>query len=168
MFFRIPVWLAMIITVSFTLNACFSRDATRSPGSAAEPGPIPVELTTHLGDRQTFVEGDEIQFLLSLGSDAYIYMYYIDADGNVSQILPNVQQPGHHYAAGYFMTLPEYENGYRFIVRPPFGEESVWVFASDVDMDLASGLSLENIRQRIKSGSRRYGEAQLRINTQKS
>ena len=40
---------------------------------------IPVELTTHLGDQQQFIDGDEIQFLLSLGSDAYIYMYYIDA-----------------------------------------------------------------------------------------
>ena len=128
---------------------------------------IPVELTPHLGDQQQFVDGDEIQFLLSLGQDAYIYMYYIDAAGKVTQLLPNPNQRSHFYSAGYFLTIPEYENLYRFTIREPYGEESIWVFASDQSITLDQPLdAMEAIRKRIKSASdKAYGEYELRIST---
>jgi len=128
---------------------------------------IPLELTTHLGDQQRFVEGDEIQFLLSLGHDAYIYMYYIDAVNNITQILPNENQQTNFYTAGYFLTIPEYKNLYRFTISEPFGNESIWVFASDrsITMKPSPG-SIENIKQRIKKSSdKAYGEYVLNIVT---
>jgi len=129
--------------------------------------PIPVELTTHLGDQQQFIEGDEIQFLLSLGQDAYIYMYYIDADNRITQILPNPNQRSHFYSAGYFLTIPEYENLYRFTISAPFGEESIWLFASDQSISLDQSLdSIDTIRDRIRSTSTNaFGEYELRITT---
>ena len=128
---------------------------------------IPVELTTHLGDLQQFVEGDEIQFLLSLGSDAFIYMYYIDAANNIKQILPNENQQSNFYAAGYFLTIPEYEILYRFIVSEPFGNESIWVFASDQSITMKPlPASIENIEQLIKNSSEKaFGEYVLNIVT---
>jgi len=121
---------------------------------------IPLELTTHLGEKHDFVRGDEMQFLLSLGSDAYIYMYYIDAEKNIIQILPSENQPSNHYSSGYFLTLPEYKDGYRFIVSEPFGKEDIWVIASDQSMDIdMSNKSIEEIKQKIKKHSKReYGE----------
>lgn len=130
---------------------------------------IPLELTTHLGDQQTFFEGDEIQFLLSLGSDAYIYMYYIDATNKVMQILPSMEQINNHYSSGYFLTVPEYENHYRFTVNEPFGDEKVWIIASDRSIDIdGSGMSIEDIRKKIRQGSgQAYGEYDLKITTRK-
>ena len=121
---------------------------------------IPLELTTHLGDRQEFIHGEEIQFLLSLGSDAYIYMYYLDAEKNITQILPNTSQRSHYYTVGYFLTIPEYENGYRFIVDEPFGKEEIWIMASDQSMAInVSEQTIEKIKQQIKINSQReYGE----------
>ena len=49
------------------------------PAHAAEPKNIDVKITTHLGDRQEFVEGDRISFLLSLERDAHVYLFYRDA-----------------------------------------------------------------------------------------
>lgn len=132
---------------------------------------IPLELTTHLGDRQEFIEGDEIQFLLSLADEAYIYMYYVDARGNIKQLLPNPSQADNHYRAGYFMTIPEYEDHFRFIVRPPYGDESVYVFASDADIDpmrAADGHAndIESLRDSIISASgAAFGEAVLTLRT---
>lgn len=130
---------------------------------------IPLELTTHLGDQQQFIEGDEIQFLLSLGEDAYIYMYYIDATGKITQILPNPNQHSHLYSAGYFMTIPEYENLYRFTISEPFGEESIWVIASDQSISLQQPVdSIETIKNIImRSSKRAYGEYVLSITTRK-
>ena len=128
---------------------------------------IPVELTTHMGEQLQFVEGDDIQFLLSLGQDAFIYMFYIDADNRVVQLLPSPEQPSNFYAAGYFLTIPEYKNLYRFTVNKPFGEESIWVLASDQSINPDQSLrDIDKIRGNIKLSSQRaYGEYELRIST---
>ncbi len=148
----------------FCLPGC---SALYTTFNASKLQSIPVELTTHLGDSQQFVEGDEIQFLLSLGSDAFIYMYYIDAANNIKQILPNENQQSNFYAAGYFLTIPEYENVYRFTVSEPFGNESIWVFASDQSILMKPlPASIENIEQLIKNSSEKaFGEYVLNIVT---
>ena len=148
----------------FCLLSC---SASHTTFNASKLQSIPVELTTHLGYQQQFVEGDEIQFLLSLGSDAFIYMYHIDAANNIRQILPSENQQSNFYAAGYFLTIPEYENLYRFTISEPFGNESIWVFASDqsITMQRLPG-SIENIEQLIKNSSEKaFGEYVLNIVT---
>lgn len=130
---------------------------------------IPVELTTQMAGQQQFVEGDELQFLLSLGQDAFIYMYYIDAGKKITRLLPSPEQPSHFYKAGYFLTIPEYKDLYIFRVKEPFGEESIWVFASDEPMIIEPPRSdIDQIRRGIKlSSGKAFGEYELRISTQK-
>lgn len=146
---------------------CCSASATTFNVSKLQT--IPVELSSHLGDLQQFVEGEEIQFLLSLGSDAYIYMFYIDAVNNIKQILPSENQQSNFYAAGYYQTIPEYDNGYRFIINKPFGEESIWIFASDQSISLNKNHgSISSIKEKIRQESRQaYGEYTLKITTRK-
>lgn len=130
---------------------------------------IPLELTTHLGDQQTFTEGDEIQFLLSLGDDAYIYMYYVDAENQITQLLPNKNQSGNFYTAGYFLTIPEYSTAYRFKISQPFGKESLWVFASDQEVKMNGSFdSIDQYRRLVKQGSNvKFGQYELQIITVK-
>ncbi|MBT8119107.1 MAG: DUF4384 domain-containing protein [Gammaproteobacteria bacterium] len=155
------------LLLALSISGCSVSNNAESPSSSKQLDAIPLELTTHLGDQQQFVEGDEIQFLLSLGQDAYIYMFYMDASGIITQILPNANQPSHFYSAGYFLTIPEYENLYRFTISAPFGEESVWIIASDQSITLPESLvSLQDIRNTIKHSSiKAYGEYALRITT---
>ena len=103
---KIFCWILLVISIS----GCSVANDTTSTAIGDDLLVIPLELTTHLGDQQQFVEGDEIQFLLSLGQDAYIYMFYLDAKSTITQILPNENQHSHFYSAGYFLTIPEYEN----------------------------------------------------------
>lgn len=149
------------------LSGCNTANNTMIIEKSAGLTVIPLELTTHLGDQQQFVEGDEIQFLLSLGKDAYIYMFYIDALKNIRQILPNENQHSHYYSAGYFLTIPEYDNLYRFTINKPFGEETLWVFASDRSIELNdTKLSIDEIKQKIKQVSvDSFGEYELKIKT---
>ena len=125
---------------------------------------IPVELTTTGGHQQSFVEGEEIQFLLSLGDDAYIYMYHIDASGNIKQILPSTQQGSHYYKKGFFLTIPNYENLFRFIVSQPYGDESIHVFASDQslqDVNIDSTTISDIRKQIINRSSAAFGEDKI-------
>ena len=98
---------------------------------AAAPQSVDIGITTHLGDRQQFVDGDRISFLLSLDRGAHVYLFYRDADANLLQLLPNARMPGHFYAAGLFMPVPGRQQPFRFVVHPPYGEEILVAFASD-------------------------------------
>lgn len=131
---------------------------------------IPLELTTLQGDQSVYYKNDEIQFLLSLGSDAYIYMYHVNANGKVHQILPDPAQPSNFYSAGYYLTIPEYKETYRFKVTQPFGPQSIWVFASDqlIATD-TSTQSIDDVRAAILQAARQaFGLYELKIETKRT
>jgi len=155
----------ILILTLLAMSSCTAKEETSNQVKQLDD--IPVELTTHLVDKQQFIRGDEIQFLLSLGSDAYIYMYHVDVDKKITQILPNINQQSNHYSAGYFLTIPEYKDGYRFLITEPFGEQNIWIFASDelIDID-TSNKKIETIKQKIKMSARSgFGEYVLKIIT---
>lgn len=146
---------ASIVNLSMVTNNLADESA---PSQSLET--IPVELTTTVGHQQSFVEGEEIQYLLSLGDDAYIYMYHIDAAGKIHQILPSAQQSSNFYKQGFFLTIPNYEKLYRFIVSQPHGDATIQVFASDqsvLDINIDS-TSINEIREHIISRSAAFGE----------
>lgn len=152
-----------------SITACnANHNVANTPTNTALES-IPLSLTTHLGYQQNFIEGDELQFLMSLGQDAFIYMYYIDAKDDIKQILPSENQSSNYYSAGYFLTIPNYKKHYRFIIGEPYGDEEIWLLASDQSVILESyDRSIEVIRKKIKQGSTQYyGEYMLPINTQK-
>jgi hypothetical protein len=138
---------------------------------------IGVEVTTYLGDRQNFREGDVVSFLLTLERDAYITAIYIDADNNLFQLIPNSRQASHYYQADLFIPIPPKNADYNFRVQPPYGNETLWVFASDSESpelegkNLDSGLvrlagNIDAIRKTIKATAHKaFGEAKVSINT---
>ena len=101
------------------------------PVAANELQEIEVGVTTHLGDQQKFIAGDVVSFLLSLDNDAYVYLFYEDAEANIFLIYPNQKSRNHHYGKGFFMPLPPSNEKFRFRIQAPFGEETLFVFASD-------------------------------------
>lgn len=148
-----------------------------SPVQAGEPRSIEVGITTHLGDRQSFVDGDRISFLLSLESDAYVYLFYRTAEAQLVQLLPNERMSDHFFGAGLFMPVPSAQQAFQFTVQPPYGEEAIYAVASDNGKlsfpgnKLANGLILldgviEAIVGRIKANSTRlFGRGDLRLTT---
>ncbi len=146
-----------------------------NPVAAGELETIAVEITTHLGDQQTFVEGDVISFLLSLDRDAYIYLFYEDASAKIYQIFPNQMSRNHFYREGFYVPIPPSKNDFQFKIQAPFGEEKLFVFATDIaDIKinarrLVNGLSIVDASVgEIEAGFRRqsslrYGSASLTI-----
>ena len=136
---------------------------------------INVEITTYLGDAQTFASGDQISFMLSLDQAAYVYLFYQDANNNILQLVPNKKQRSNYYQAGLFMPVPGQDADFKFTVRPPVGEEKLWVFATDnrvaefVDDNETNELqklafSIDQLRSKIKQqAATGYGESVLTI-----
>ena len=150
---------------------------TSIPAQTGNVEIVDVNLTTHLGDQQSFVAGDRISFLLSLDRDAYVYLFYLDADSNLLQLLPNQKLTRHFFSAGLFIPVPDRQQPFRFTVQPPYGEEIMVAFASDNGSlrfsgePLANGLillrdSLGQIGERIRAASESYfGTGELILTT---
>lgn len=138
---------------------------------------INIEVTTHLGNDQTFIEGDHLSFLLNLDHDAYLLAIYQDASGNLVQVLPNSESSTVPLKAGMFIPIPEQNASFRFKVKQPFGNETLWVFASNLQPPVLSGttlsnglkdlkVNLETIRNKMRKRHQlAYGETHITIKT---
>ena len=111
---------------------------------AAEQKKINIDVTTHLGDLVHFADGDNLFFLISLDQDAYLTVVYQNAEGDILQLIPNKNQQNRFYKSGLFIQLPGADSNFRFIIQAPFGQESLWVFASDLPSPELKGQYYEN------------------------
>ena len=92
---------------------------------------VNLEITSHLGDQQSFAEQDVISFFISLDQAAFVYAFYQDASGQVYQLIPGRAQPEHYFQPGFYIPFPPQNSSFQFVVQAPFGEEQIWIFASD-------------------------------------
>jgi len=92
---------------------------------------INLEITTHLGDQQNFVDQDLISFFISLDQDAYLYLFYQDAKGDIYQLIPGIAQVDNFYKSGIYIPFPSEKSSFQFYVQEPYGKEIIWVYASD-------------------------------------
>lgn len=148
--------------------------------SAADGGHnIQIEITSYLGDKQVFQQGDDLKFLLSLDRDAYLYVVYQTADKQLVQIIPNKNKKDNFFKADIFIEVPTQSSTFQFTVSPPYGYEKVYAFALDKNISLEGkvlsnglkrlSLSLNDIKEHIKkSAVKYYGWAYFSLNTQRS
>lgn len=158
------------------------RDALMVPGQASTPaaGAIRLEVASHLGDGQTYAEGDTISYFVNLDHDAYLLLVYEDAAGHLIRILPNPFSGDGFHRAGSTLQIPTSRDPFEFTIAPPFGRERVWAFAASVPFPKLPGVELDNglalldgrvadLLRRIRTVADRpgvaYGEAQTMITT---
>ena len=103
-----------------------------------------IEITTHLGDKQSYFEGDTLEFLVTLSQSAYIMLIYEDASHNLIQILPNQYTPNAYLKAGIYRKIPDDDAQYSFTIAPPYGDEKLWAFAATEPFPELEGKLLDN------------------------
>jgi len=161
-----------------TVLAAVDQRPTANP--AQQINAIDLEITSELGDGQTYVEGDVISYFVSSSHDAFLLLIYQDASGNLIQILPNQHSQNHIYPADLYFQVPGENVGFQFEIAAPFGDEHVWAFASTGQFLDLPGQVLENglkflsdimpdivqrLRHTAKQQQQAYGEAKTTITT---
>ena len=136
---KISAWVLLLIIVSSQVNAADNSQA------------INIEVTTHLGDKQSFKAGDKIAFLVSLDKDAHLLMIYEDAEKNLIQVIPNPYRKNSFYKEGLFIAVPDRNEPFEFVINPPFGTEKLWVFASSRQFPQLQGTRLANGLMQLES-----------------
>lgn len=120
---------ALYIAIAVSITGC---------GGNIKPYDVNVEITSFLGDNQTFVAGDSMQFLINLSTDAYLHLFYENANGQVVQLIPSVLQQNSFYKAGDFIVFPPEDGDIQLSVSAPFGSERLWLAACDKGVSIPS------------------------------
>lgn len=166
---RFTAWLSLLALMVSQAHAADNHNSKS----------INIEVTTHLGDKQSFKAGDKVAFLVSLDKDAHLLMIYEDAENNLIQVIPNTYRKNSFYEEGLFIAIPDRSEPFEFVIHPPFGTEKLWVFASSRQFPVLEGTTLDNGLKKLekklpailasirpKSSNIPYGESSTVIKTE--
>jgi len=89
--------------------------------------PLTVDVWT---EKASYIEGEEIRIFLKGNKPFYARVVYVDAQGQIVQLLPNKYRQLNFFDAGTIYTIPGPGDRFKLTVRPPYGREQVIVYAS--------------------------------------
>ena len=127
-----------VVTVLATLVTAFAQGVRFEPRAiVVNPAPS-FGVTVFLdksGEAPTYRIGEEIRISVRVDRDAFVYLYSLQPDGTVTQILPNRFDDENYLRSGQTRTYPPSGAGYVFNVEPPTGLSKVVAVASTRELD---------------------------------
>lgn len=122
-----------IVAVLTTVVAAFAQGVRFEP-RAIVVNPSPSFGVTVFLDKSsevpTYRVGEEIRISVRVDRDAFVYLYSLQPDDTVTQILPNRFDGENYLRSGQTKTYPPSGAGYVFNVEPPTGLSKVVAVAS--------------------------------------
>lgn len=141
---------------------------------------IRLQVASHLGDGQTYQDGESISWFVNTNRDAYLLLIYEDVSHNLIQILPNRYSGNSLFPAGNYLQIPGPKDRFEFTITGPYGLERVRAFAASrpfpqlPSAELENGLYLvqsslatvlDTLRRHGQAPGVAYGEAEATITT---
>lgn len=109
-----------------------------------------------------YAEGETIRIFTSVDSDAYVYLFSLNAAGKITQILPNRLGGSNFLRGGTVRAFPGAGDNFVFNVAAPYGQNRVLALASKTPLnlsqlsDFSSGQAFADVRT---SGSEGLAQA---------
>ena len=89
--------------------------------------PLKTKLWTN---KENYKLGDKITIYLQGNKPFYARLVYEDVEQNITQLLPNKHRSENHFLGGVIYKVPAEEDRFEMEVVPPFGAETVTLYAS--------------------------------------
>ncbi len=89
--------------------------------------PLTVKFWT---DKKEYRQSEKIRIYLRGNKPFYARVLYRDVRGGLLQLLPNPYRNEHYFNGGVIYEIPSGDDRYELEVSPPFGEESIMIYAS--------------------------------------
>jgi hypothetical protein len=89
-----------------------------------------VDVWTDKGDNARYTVGETITIYFKVTQDAYVYIWDINANGEIRLILPNGYQQDNYFRANIVYSIPPSKDKYVLRIAPPYGREVIHVLAS--------------------------------------
>ena len=117
--------------------AVSSAGTTMAAAPAVMPaGPLTVKVWT---PKKHYADGERIEIFIQGNRDFYARIVDITSSGDIIQLLPNAHRRQSRFQGGQTYRIPDAQDRFNLIVSPPYGEDQIVVYASDVplgDVDL--------------------------------
>jgi hypothetical protein len=96
-------------------------------------------------DKKEYRKGEKIKIYLKGNKPFYCRVVYNDASGKLIQLLPNPYRKENYFNGGAIYEIPSGKDDFELEVEPPFGTESVVVYAStaeigEIDLKASGGV----------------------------
>ncbi len=128
-------------------------------GIIVNPVPTDLEVQTWV-DRDpsglgnsTYFFGDKIKIYTRVNQSAYVYLFNINADGQIDLILPNAFNPNNYLRAGETRVFPEMGARYEFTISGPAGVDQVLAVASRQPLSLSQIADIRSGQMRVQGAS---------------
>ena len=115
--------------------------------------PLKVKAWT---DKKVYKTGDKIKIYVKGNKPFYARVLYKDASGVTLQLLPNPYRTDNYFNGGVIYEIPAGTDKFDLEVNPPFGEESVLVYASSTPLG-EIGLEAKSGVYQVKTQPRDIG-----------
>jgi len=128
-------------------------------GIIVNPIPTDLEVQTWVDrDPQGFGNsvyyfGDKIKIFTRVNQNAYVYLFNINADGQIDLILPNAYNPNNYLRAGETYSFPESGARYEFTISGPAGVDQVLAVASRSPLSLVQIADIKSGQMRLQGAS---------------
>ena len=124
---RYHVWIRAEVEYSL-------RPAGQKPRPAkimSPDAPLTVKVWT---PRKQYRHGEEVKIFVLGNRDFYARIVNMDSERNVIQLLPNDYRDINLFKGGQVYKIPDTGDHFKIKVSPPYGEDQVVVYASDVPL----------------------------------
>jgi hypothetical protein len=103
-----------------------------SESALDDPGlPLSVKVWT---DKQAYHAGERVKIYLKGNKPFFARVIYRDASKNHLQLLPNPYRLDNYFQGGVVYEIPSARDKFDLEVNPPFGEETIIVYASVTEL----------------------------------
>ncbi len=117
------------------IKAEVAYDIRPKPSAAPLPppdaGPLTVRVWT---DKKSYRQGESIRIFIQGNRDFYGRIVDLSATGQIFQLLPNRVRQDCLFKGGLVYSIPGPGDVFRLDVTPPYGEDRLVVYASDVPL----------------------------------
>ncbi|UBV43142.1 PEGA domain-containing protein [Deinococcus taeanensis] len=97
---------------------------------------VRVDKDTSGSQNPAYRVGDKISISTSVNRDAYVYLFNVNPDGSVDQILPNRLSTDNLVKANTTKVFPAADDKFNYTVAGPIGQNKVLALASLTPLDL--------------------------------
>jgi len=103
-----------------------------SKGHEMDPGaPLTVKVWT---PKKQYTGGENIEIYIQGNRDFYARIVDISSSGDIIQLLPNEYRRINFFEAGKIYKIPDRGDHFTLTVSPPYGEDQIVVYASEVPL----------------------------------
>lgn len=99
-------------------------------GPGSENYDFNIKIWTDKEQNAVYTEGEKMTIHFQTEKDCYIYLFYKNAENNVTQLFPNSYTRDNFIKAGKEYSIPDETMEFKFTIRKPFGSEVAIAIAS--------------------------------------